>query len=463
MKKMLCQIVLVLVLSHLTIQVAEAFSVALKRQTLIYHEPPHENNLKMSDQVIEHYITQRLDNFDHQNNLTFEMRYLTNDIWFKSGGPIFIMIGGEWEISAGHILPGQHIYDMAKENNGLLLYSEHRFYGKSQPTKTSSTENLKYLSVEQSLADLAHLIRVITSDKEMNATGGVILVGGSYAATMAAWFKQKYPHLVKGSWASSAPLHAKLNYFEYTETVAESIRTTGGDKCYNIIEGIFGAIENLIEHNDSESLKTVFKVCDNFDITNILDVWNFYSTAKDFFSGLVQYGTQNSINSYCKYLVTGNANATNDLESLRPFAKSYIDSFLPPNAKCIPISYEDELKQLKKDNTSVANAFRPWFYQTCSEFGWYQTTDSQKHPFGSKSPVDFYLKMCQDVFGDVFNNSTFEGNMNHTNDFYGSLHPAVTNVYFTHGSLDPWHKMGILDDLNIHSPSTVIQGISHCR
>ncbi|XP_031639714.1 putative serine protease K12H4.7 isoform X3 [Contarinia nasturtii] len=362
-KSMLSQIVLVLNFIHLQTQfmVAEAFSTILKRQMLIFHEPPFENNFIRSDQVIEHYITQRLDHFNHQNNFTFEMRYLTNNIWFKKGGPIFIMIGGEWKISAGHILPGQLIYDMAKENNGLLLYSEHRFYGKTQPTDSTSTENLKYLTVEQSLADLANLIRVITSDKAMNATGGVILVGGSYSATMAVWFKQKYPHLVKGVWASSAPLNAKLNYFEYTETVGKSIRKVGA------------------------------------------------------------------------------------------------------NEKCVSINYEDDIKELKKDNTSLAYAFRPWFYQTCSQFGWYQTTDSQKHPFGTKSPIEFYLKLCQDLFSDVFNDFTFEENINHTNLLYGALDPAVRNVYFSHGSLDPWHPMGVLNDLNEHSPSMVIPGISHCR
>lgn len=48
---------------------------------------------------------------------------------------MFIIIGGEWEIGNGHISQGQLIYDMAKEFNGLLIYTEHRFYGKTQPTK----------------------------------------------------------------------------------------------------------------------------------------------------------------------------------------------------------------------------------------------------------------------------------------------------------------------------------------
>lgn len=142
--------------------------------------------------------------------------------------------------------------------------------------------------MEQSLADLAHFVREITADKELNATGGVIVVGGSYSATMAAWFRQKYPHLVKGAWASSAPLQAKLNYFEYTETVAKSIRKIGGEECYQNIESIFEGIEDVLDSEDFDTMKSLFKICDGFDITNILDVWNFISSVKNVFSGIVQ-------------------------------------------------------------------------------------------------------------------------------------------------------------------------------
>lgn len=49
-------------------------SILLKRQSLIYHEPPFENIfLKKKDPITEHYITQRFDHFDRQNNQTFQM------------------------------------------------------------------------------------------------------------------------------------------------------------------------------------------------------------------------------------------------------------------------------------------------------------------------------------------------------------------------------------------------------
>lgn len=80
---MFSRITLLLILSYLAANVlkVEAVSSALKRQTLIFHEPPHENNLERADQVTEHWITQRLDNFDHQNPHTFQMVFNESDFY----------------------------------------------------------------------------------------------------------------------------------------------------------------------------------------------------------------------------------------------------------------------------------------------------------------------------------------------------------------------------------------------
>lgn len=58
---------------------------------------------------------------------------MRNDEFFKPGGPIMIDIGGEWEITAGWLRGGLW-HDIAKELNGQMYYTEHRYYGKSLPT-----------------------------------------------------------------------------------------------------------------------------------------------------------------------------------------------------------------------------------------------------------------------------------------------------------------------------------------
>lgn len=119
------------------------FSVALAatdrnnsflRRSLLHREPPPPEPANPNRRlVLSRTITQKLDHFDDANTATWEMRYFSNDEHYVPGGPIFIYIGGEWTISYGSILGG-HIYDMAKEMNGHLFYTEHRYYGQSHPT-----------------------------------------------------------------------------------------------------------------------------------------------------------------------------------------------------------------------------------------------------------------------------------------------------------------------------------------
>lgn len=75
-----------------------------------------------------------------------------------------------------------------------------------------STENLKYLTSEQALADAAHLI------DEMNLKYGFtpeqrwIMFGGSYAGALALWMREKYPNKAYGAISSSGPIAPTVNF-----------------------------------------------------------------------------------------------------------------------------------------------------------------------------------------------------------------------------------------------------------
>ena len=71
-------------------------------------------------------------------------------------------------------------------------YSQHRFYGESIPNKEQgghTTENLKYLTVEQALADLAAFTQWFSSQPEQAALKGAkwFVFGGSYPGALSAW------------------------------------------------------------------------------------------------------------------------------------------------------------------------------------------------------------------------------------------------------------------------------------
>lgn len=79
------------------------------------------------------------------------------------------------------------------------------------PFSDLSTDNLRFLSSRQALADLAHFRTVIAEARGLTNAKWVAF-GGSYPGSLAAWFRLKYPHLVHAAVATSAPVHATVNF-----------------------------------------------------------------------------------------------------------------------------------------------------------------------------------------------------------------------------------------------------------
>ena len=102
-----------------------------------------------------------------------------------------------------------YAWDLAKAHGGLLVNVEHRFYGQSYPTPSMTTEELRLLSADQALADLARVIDHVKTTLDIQDSR-VITIGGSYPGNLAAWFRLKYPSVTFASIASSAPVTAKV-------------------------------------------------------------------------------------------------------------------------------------------------------------------------------------------------------------------------------------------------------------
>ena len=68
------------------------------------------------------------------------------------------------------------------------------------------------MSAEQAIADVAYFIE--SMNREHHLPGGTkwIVLGCSYAGSLAAWVRMKYPHLVFAAYASSAPVLAKADF-----------------------------------------------------------------------------------------------------------------------------------------------------------------------------------------------------------------------------------------------------------
>lgn len=120
------------------------------------------------------------------------------------------------------------------------------------------------------------------------------------------------------------------------------------------------------------------------------------------------------------------------------------------------------MKEVSWDSPAVEGGMRQWIYQTCTEFGYYQTTDSAKQPFGDLITLSSQLKTCSEVY-DISPSAVSEA-VTATNKLYGgkdNIPKNATNIVFPNGSIDPWHALGVLQS----SGSLVaifINGTAHC-
>lgn len=109
----------------------------------------------------------------------------------------------------------------------------------------------------------------------------------------------------------------------------------------------------------------------------------------------------------------------------------------------------------------VVHAERSWIYQTCTEYGFYQTCE-----VGSNCPYTqglHTLDVDMDICKQAFNITAAEVSkqVQYTNAMYGGLNFQSTRILFPNGQIDPWHALGILTPPNPQEPVLWVKGASH--
>lgn len=393
--------------------------------------------------------------------------WLNKQFWAGENAPIFVFIGGEGEESCARLSNKMYMYDLAQKHGALMVNVEHRFYGESMPTADRSTKNLAVLSSDQALADLANVIGHVKHSLNSQQSR-VITVGGSYPGNLSGWFRLKYPSVTNGSIASSAPVTAKANFQEYMDVVGESIRYFSGSACYDALQNGAQHVAKLASagfgSDDMKTLEADFNTCE--PIANKWDLGVFYSNVMGNLQGTVQYNNEHAgvwnVTDVCKVMTDENEKC--GYKKLVKLTKLFAEQ---AGAECEDASYKATIEYLADSKPDPSNAARPWVYQTCNEFGYYQTADSPNQPFHAfKDALDmeFSRKMCF----DAFDGWSVDPNTKLTNEKYGGSHIDATNIVFTAGTIDPWHALGVtnytapLPQFPSEEP-VYITGTAHCN
>lgn len=424
------------------------FFLGRPRDGLVKRPDVHRMSIKQQHQLQADLPTglwfeQRLDHFTPTDTRTWKQRY------FKAGpassDTLFVMIGGEGAAYSGWMTTGMWSV-WGEAHRAVRLQLEHRYFGKSHPTSDTSLPNLRYLHSEQALADLAEFITA--KKKEFRATK-VIVFGGSYSGVLAAWLRLKYPHLVDGAVASSAPVLAQVDFKGYLEVVTQSLNTTNpANACISAISNATTAFhQNLETEEGRKALFKQFNLCDAIEVSNKKDISNLYLTLAGAFMETVQYNKISqgppTIDDVCSSMT----DTSTGKDVLQRYAETIQWIF---EGQCVDFQYDKMIKELKNSTEwaiSGGIGYRQWVYMTCTEFGFYQSSDSDNQPFGHDFPIGFNTQICADVFGPELNPKLIYSAIDATNVEYGGRHFTQDRVVFVNGDIDPWHYLGITHKL----------------
>lgn len=413
--------------------------------------------------VNTHYLYQTkwfevpLDHFGLGRKETFKIKYLENeDYWNKNEyGPIFFYTGNEGQIEAFANYTG-FMWEIAAEYQAKIVFAEHRYYGESKPfgNKSLEKEYIGYLTSAQALADYADLINYLQKD-EIKPRYPVIAFGGSYGGMLAAYIRIKYPHLVAGAIAASAPIHmfpgmTKCDLFNRIVTASfkrnfycsENIQ-----KSWHLIRSYSSSV------NGSEYLHKTLNLCGASNATDINSLIEYLESAYvtlamvnyPFASSFLTPLPAQPVAVVCQYL---NQNLAN--ESLLEGIAKAIDVYANYGKKtkqCVDYKEGDNYQNLDAGG---------WDFQACTEMVMPVCSTGQNDMFEA-SPWNF-TKYSEDCYKKY--NVYPRENMARL-EYGGDLLQAASNIVFSYGLLDPWTAGGFISSVSDSVDVILIADAAH--
>lgn len=221
--------------------------------------------------------------YEPHSNATFPLRYWFDASHYKKGGPVFVLQSGETSgvgrlpflqkgmmpiiflqtLQADALLAGI-VSIITQATNGIGVILEHRYYGTSWPVSDLSTENFRFLTTAQAMADEAYFAQNIKfpgleeHGDLTSKTTAWISYGGSYAGAFSAFLRVQYPNVFWGSISSSGVTKAIWDYWQYFQPIAEK----APQDCIAAQRTLIDVVDSiLMDKNDTDlpsELKSVF-------------------------------------------------------------------------------------------------------------------------------------------------------------------------------------------------------------
>lgn len=416
----------------------------------------------------EFYFDQTIDHFNvywkNYGKPTFKQRYLVQDKWWDSTnkGPIFLYTGNEGDITGFWDNCG-FLFEIAPQFGALVLFAEHRFYGKSLPFGNESFRHpyVDLLTVEQALADFA--VMVTSLKAQWNASDSrVIAFGGSYGGMLSAYMRFRYPNIVAGAIAASAPIYlvaGDSSRDTFFHDVTADFRKI--DNCFDDVKSSFSQIASLAMTGASgfEKLSSEFRLCPAIKSTK--DYRHLLGWLRNAFTVLAMmdypYPTQfiaplpaNPVNVACEKF-----KSSTDLIAGMSHVADMVYSNGGKGGGCHDI-FREYVECADPTGCGTGPASLAWDYQACTSFILPAGTDNVTDMF---PPLSFTLQerkeYCQRAW-DVTPRDRWT-----KISLWGKDITSSSNIVFSNGLLDPWCRGGVLRNISESLVAVLIEGGAH--
>ncbi|CAF2478007.1 unnamed protein product [Rotaria sp. Silwood2] len=405
-------------------------------------------------------FTQKVDHFGFLNMDTYQQRYTLNTDYWEIGRPILFYAGNEGDIDLFCDNTG-FMWDIAPIFNAMVVFAEHRYYGASLPYGNASYSNpeyTQYLTSGQALADYAYLLDYIRSSTTGAAQSPVVVFGGSYGGMLAAYFRMKYPHVVVGAHAASAPILQMTTPCELFSRIVTQDFLIESPQCVDIIRSSWAAINRIGSTPDGlQRLTNLFKLCHPLQTVDELKEWLLdmygniamvdYPYPTSFLADLPAFPAR----VFCENVTSSSIQTKNDDEDIiRRIVKGTNVFFnYTGHTECFDTG--------SQGTPSLGDL--GWSYQSCTEFVMPMCSDGVNDMF-EKQSWDFQA-FSDACYAQWKIRPRFEwpyiefGGKNITDFRYYS------NIAFTNGNLDPWSSGGLVATVAPSLPAIYIKGGAH--
>ncbi|KAJ7667548.1 extracelular serine carboxypeptidase-like protein [Mycena polygramma] len=402
-------------------------------------------------------------------NETFVQRYVVNDTFYKPGGPVFLLDSGETSATGGrfsYLLTGV-IGELAQATGGIGLIIEHRYYGQSFPVTNLTTDNLRWLTTDQSIADMAYFaqnVQIPEHPEENFAAPGRpwILYGGSLAGAETAFTVVTYPDIIYGGISSSGTVFAQTTYPQWYYPIQKS----APQDCIRSVENIVNKVDQVIALNDTAATKQMQAVFGLEELEDVRDFgltiafpigntftypnptwqelnWDPAVNAPDFFefcSNLTNPNAPDNVTAIDTVLSKyTHGEAWTNLGNYAEYIKRVIVPLCPEGVSLDSNFCFGTHNQTFYADTTDLSGSRSYLYQSCLEAGFFSQGETDRPSLLTRSiDASFSQRWCtwsfpQGQFNSIPNTPALE----RWNKF-GGLSLQADRLAQVDGGIDPW-------------------------